>query len=204
MNEPSNKPYSPSCERNREPILDVLRNRFADRRSVLEIGSGSGQHAVFFAAAMPHLQWQTSDRADYLTGIQSWLDEAALANTPPPMMFDVGQEDWPKTPFDAIFTANTLHIMAWPEVERLFARLPEIMSRNGVVVAYGPFNINGEYTSASNTEFDRSLQTRGAQMAIRDLEAVDALAASAGLERAALHPMPANNFCVIWQRPVVC
>ncbi len=203
MNASVDKPYSPSCARNREPILEVLRDTFADRRCVLEIGSGSGQHAVFFAAAMPHLQWQTSERSEYVNGVQSWLDEAALDNTPPPLVLDVGQEDWPKTTFDAIFTANTLHIMAWPDVERLFAHLPEIMRANGVVVAYGPFNLNGQYTSDSNAEFDRSLHARDRHMGIRDLEAVDALAACAGLERVALQPMPANNFCVTWQRRVV-
>lgn len=202
MNASVDKPYSPSCERNREPILDVLRETFADRRDVLEIGSGTGQHAVFLAAAMPHLQWQTSERRDYLTGVQSWLNEARLANTPPPIVFDVGHEDWPTTNFDAIFTANTLHIMAWSEVVRLFARLPEIMSDECMLVVYGPFNIDGQYTSDSNAAFDRSLQVRGAHMAIRDLAAVDALAASAGLHRIALHAMPANNFCAIWQRKI--
>ena len=200
MNESVDKPHSPSCERNREPILDVLRGAFADRRHVLEIGSGTGQHAVFFAAAMPALQWQTSERSEYLTGVQSWLDDAALTNTPSPITFDVGQEDWPSTRFDAIFTANTLHIMAWQEVERLFARLPEIMSEDCIVAVYGPFNIDGQYTSDSNAGFDRWLHERGAHMAIRDLAAVDALAAAAGLQRFALHSMPANNFCAVWQR----
>ena len=194
------KPFSPSCERNREPILDVLLDTFSDRRDVLEIGSGTGQHAVFFAAAMPHLRWQTSERAEYRAGVQSWLNEAALANTPPPIDFDVGLEHWPSTRFDAIFTANTLHIMAWTEVERLFARLPEIMSEDCILVVYGPFNIDGQYTSDSNAEFDCLLQTRAAHMGIRDLADVDALAAAAGLGRIALHAMPAKNCCAVWRR----
>lgn len=200
MNESAEKPFSPSCERNREPILAVLRDVFADRQHVLEIGSGTGQHAVFFAAAMSHLDWQPSERSEYLGGVQSWLDEAALANTRSPIELDVGQDDWPTTKFDAIFTANTLHIMAWAEVERLFARLPEIMSEDCVLAVYGPFNIDGQYTSESNAAFDGWLLERGAHMAIRDLANVDALAAVAGLERIALHAMPANNFCVIWKR----
>ncbi len=200
MSDPVEKSFSPACERNREPILGVLRDLFADRRRVLEIGSGSGQHAVHFAAALPHLQWQTSERGEYLAGVQSWLDDAALANTPSPIMFDVGQDDWPTTKFDALFTANTLHIMAWTEVEHLFARLPDIMSDDCVVAVYGPFNIDGQYTSDSNAEFDRWLHERGAHMGIRDLAAVDSLAAAAGLARSALQPMPANNFCVIWKR----
>lgn len=200
MSDAVEKPFSPSCERNREPILGVLRDAFADRRNVLEIGSGTGQHAAFFAAAMPHLHWQTSERSEYLDGVQNWLDEAALANTRPPIAFDVGQDHWPASRFDAIFTANTLHIMAWSEVERLFARLPEIMSKDCIFAVYGPFNIDGQYTSESNAGFDGWLRQRGAHMAIRDLAAVDALAAAAGLQRIALHQMPANNFCVIWQR----
>ena len=200
MNGSVDKPFSASCECNREPILDILRDALADRRRVFEIGSGTGQHAVFFAAALPWLEWQTSERGEYLEGVQSWLDDAALANTPPPIVFDVGQDDWPKTRYDAIFTANTLHIMAWPDVERLFARLPEIMSDDCVVAVYGPFNINGQYTSESNAAFDCALHERGAHMGIRDLAAVDSLAAAAGLTRSALQPMPANNLCVIWKR----
>ena len=200
MNGSVEKPFSPSCERNRDPILGILHDAFADRRSVLEIGSGTGQHAVHFAAAMPHLVWQTSERSEYLAGVQSWLDYAALANTRLPILFDVGQADWPSTKFDAIFTANTLHIMAWPEVERLFARLPEIMTDDCVVAVYGPFKIDGQYTSESNAAFDGWLHERGAHMAIRDLAAVDALAAAVGLERIALHTMPANNFSAIWKR----
>ena len=105
------KPFSPACERNREPILAVLLGRFADRSRVLEIGSGSGQHAVHFAAAMPHLVWQTSDVPAHLPGIRQWLDEAHLPNTPPPQAFDVNG-GWPAGRFDAVFSANTLHIMA--------------------------------------------------------------------------------------------
>lgn len=200
MSASEDKPFSPSCERNREPILAVLRDAFVDRRCVLEIGSGTGQHAVFFAAAMAHLEWQTSDREENVSGIQRWLDDAALANTPEPMVFDVGDQAWPSTRFNAIFTANTLHIMAWAEVEQLFARLPELMSDDCRFAVYGPFNIDGRYTSDSNAEFDRWLHERGAHMAIRDLAAVDALAAAAGLQRIGLHTMPANNFCAIWQR----
>src|SRR5690625_3033613 len=114
------KPHSSACERNREPILAVLANHFADRGRVIEIGSGSGQHAVHFAAALPNLIWQTSDRAANLPGIRQWLDEARLPNTPPPLAFDVSDSEWPTGDYDALFSANTLHIMAWPEVMRLF------------------------------------------------------------------------------------
>jgi cyclopropane fatty-acyl-phospholipid synthase-like methyltransferase len=121
------KPCAPACDRNREPILAALRDHFADRSKVLEIGSGTGQHAVHFAAAMPHLAWQCSDRDENLPGIRMWLDEAALPNTPAPFSFDVNGP-WPERRYDAVFSANTLHIMGWPEVERLFAGLPAILA----------------------------------------------------------------------------
>lgn len=193
------KPHSPACERNREPILGVLRKHFADRRQVLEIGSGTGQHAVHFAAALPWLRWQSSDRAENLPGIRAWLDEAALPNTPPPLEFDVNGS-WPAGPFDAVFSANTLHIMAWPEVQRLFARLPAITTDDAVLAIYGPFNYQGRYSSDSNAAFDQCLQARGAHMAIRDAEAVDALALAAGFGLHADIAMPANNRCRVWHR----
>ncbi|HXD38094.1 MAG TPA: DUF938 domain-containing protein [Rhodanobacter sp.] len=193
------KPHSPACERNREPILGVLREHFADRRRVLEIGSGTGQHAVHFAAALPQLSWQSSDRAENLPGIRTWLDEAALPNTPAPLELDVGGS-WPPGPFDAVFSANTLHIMAWPEVERLFAQLPAITAGDAVLAIYGPFNEQGRYSSDSNAAFDAWLKTRGAHMAIRDAAAVDALAAAAGFLLIDDRTMPADNRCRVWQR----
>jgi SAM-dependent methyltransferase len=193
------KPHSPSCERNRGPILDVLREHFADRRQVLEIGSGTGQHAVHFAAALPRLSWQSSDRAENLPGIRAWLAEAALPNTPEPLEFDVGGA-WPSGPFDAVFSANTLHIMAWPEVKQLFARLPAITTDDACLIFYGPFNDGGRYSSDSNAAFDAWLKARGAHMAIRDAEAVDALALAAGFDLLADIAMPANNRCRVWRR----
>lgn len=194
------KPCAPSSERNREPILAVLQKVFADRRRVLEIGSGTGQHAVYFANALPHLVWQASERAENLPGIELWLTEAGLANTPPPIELDVGQANWPDQRFDAVFSANTLHIMAWSEVEHLFARLPDAMTDNATLAIYGPFNIDGHYTSESNAGFDRWLKGQGEHMGIRDLADVDALAVRVGLLRIEDHELPANNRCVVWQR----
>ncbi|MDE3072282.1 MAG: DUF938 domain-containing protein [Pseudomonadota bacterium] len=193
------KPHAPSCERNREPILAVLRDRFADRRRVLEIGSGTGQHAVHFAAAMPQLVWQTSDRAENLPGIRAWLDEAALPNTPAPLELDVAGA-WPRATFDAVFSANTLHIMAWPEVQQLFAGLPGVTGAGAILAVYGPFNDRGRYSSDSNAAFDRWLRERGAHMAIRDAAAVDALAERAGFALIDDLAMPADNRCRIWRR----
>ena len=193
------KPHAPSCERNREPILAVLREHFADRRKVLEIGSGTGQHAVFFAAALPGLIWQTSERRENLAGIRAWLDEAALPNTPAPIEFDVGGA-WPARRFDAVFSANTLHIMGWPEVERLFAGLPGVMSDDAKLVIYGAFNYGGRFTSESNAAFDAWLKECGPQQGLRDFEAVDALAVLAGLTLLEDRAMPSNNRCLVWQR----
>lgn len=192
------KPFAPACERNRDPILGVLRDVFADRRHVLEIGSGTGQHAVHFAAALPHLVWQCSDRRDHLPGIRRWLDEANLPNTPSPIELDVGR-DWPDGPFDAVFSANTLHIMAWPEVEHLFRRLPAVLVDDAVVAIYGPFHVDGTPTSPSNAAFDASLRARAAHMGLRDVTAVDALAREAGLSDLQQHLLPANNRCLLWR-----
>lgn len=193
------KPYAESCERNRDPILEVLKMYFGDRRSVLEIGSGTGQHAVYFAAALPHLTWQTSELAEQLPGVSAWLGEAALPNTPAPVALEVGGE-WPAGPFDAVFTSNTLHIMSWPEVERLFARLPEIVTPDARLAVYGPFNYGGDFTTPSNRAFDEWLKSRGEHMGLRDFEAVDALARQAGFALAEDATMPANNRLLVWQR----
>ena len=204
------KPFSPSCERNRDPILSVLRAQFADRRRVLEIGSGTGQHAVYFAEALPWLVWQASDREENLQGIQMWLDEAALPNTPAPLLFDVATQQAPTSRegdapidaprHDAIFCANTLHIMSWEEVEKLFAALPALTTAEAKLVIYGPFNYAGQFTSASNAAFDQSLRQRVPHMGIRDFEDVNRLAQSAGFVLIDDVAMPANNRCLIWQR----
>jgi cyclopropane fatty-acyl-phospholipid synthase-like methyltransferase len=193
------KPYAPACERNREPILAVLRDRFADSRNVLEVGSGTGQHAVHFAAAMPWLSWQCSDRAEHLPGIRLWLDEAGLPNTPVPIELEVGGA-WPGGRFDAVFSANTLHIMGWPEVVQFFDGIGAVLDAGGVLAVYGPFNYGGEYTSDSNREFDAWLKARDPRSGIRDFEAIDALARAIGLTLVEDVAMPANNRTLVWRR----
>ncbi|UGB37809.1 DUF938 domain-containing protein [Frateuria soli] len=193
------KPFAPACERNREPILGVLREVFAQCTRVLEIGSGTGQHAVHFAAAMPWLDWQCSDRAEYLPGIRAWLDEAGLPNTPAPIELDVAGH-WPSARYDAVFSANTLHIMGWAEVGQLFAHLSAITTDDAVLAIYGPFNRDGHFTSDSNAAFDRSLKLRDPRMGLRDAEAVDALAGTAGFVLLEDRAMPANNRCRVWRR----
>jgi cyclopropane fatty-acyl-phospholipid synthase-like methyltransferase len=212
------KPFSPACERNRDPILQVLHAYFRDRTHVLEIGSGTGQHAVHFAGTLPHLTWQATDRAENLAGIRAWLDETGLRNTPAPLEFDVavhaapvapGSEDSsspatgparPTPRYDAIFSANTLHIMSRAEVAELFARLSALATADAKLVIYGPFNYDGKYTSASNAAFDESLKAVAQHMGIRDVAEVDALARGAGFELVDDIAMPANNRCRLWQR----
>ena len=196
---PEAKPYSDACERNRGPILEVLRDHFADRRRVLEIGSGTGQHAVHFAAALPQLTWQTSDVAANLSGIRLWLEESGLPNLPPPIALDV-TDPWPETRFDAVFTANTLHIMSWPEVRALFAALPRALAADAKLAVYGPFNYDGRFTSPSNATFDAWLKQRAAHSGIRDFEAVDELARSIGFALVEDRAMPANNRTLLWRR----
>jgi len=193
------KPCSPASERNREPILAVLRDHLAACRSVLEIGSGTGQHAVHFARHLPQLTWQTSDRPEMLSGIRLWLAEAALPNTPPPLALDVN-EAWPAAAFDAVFTANTLHIMSSDEVTRLFAQLPAVMAPRAHLVIYGPFKYGGRHTSHSNAMFDAALAAAAAHRAVRDFEAVEALAHAVGLVLVEDRAMPANNRCLVWRR----
>jgi cyclopropane fatty-acyl-phospholipid synthase-like methyltransferase len=193
------KPFSPACERNRDAILAVLCEHFDGCTRVLEIGSGTGQHAVHFAAALPQLVWQTSDVAANLPGIRAWLAEAGLPNTPTPLAFDINAAA-PAASFDAIFSANTLHILAWPEVQMLFATLPALMRPEALLTIYGPFNYGGAFTSDSNAAFDASLRADQPQRGIRDFEAVDALARAAGLTLVEDRAMPANNRCITWRR----
>ena len=200
------KPHSPSCDRNRDPILSVLREYFADSSEVLEIGSGTGQHAVHFAAAMPWLRWQCSDHVDYPPGIRLWLDDAALPNTPPPFALQAVLEPLPgfspasSGRYDAMFSANTLHIMGWPEVEAFFAGLATVLADDAVVAVYGPFNRDGAFSSDSNREFDGWLKARDPRSGIRDFEAVNALAEAIGLRLIADIAMPANNCTLVWRR----
>lgn len=194
------KQFSAACERNREPILALLRTLFTGCERVLEIGSGTGQHAVFFAAHLPGIVWQTSDLPQNHASILAWQEEARLPNVLPPLALDMDAPNWPQQRFDAVFTANTCHIMAWPQVERMFAGAGQLLPAGGRLCVYGPFNLDGRFTSTSNAEFDAALRRQAPHMGIRDREAVNRLAAAAGLVLEADHAMPANNRLLIWRR----
>ncbi len=186
------KPFSQACENNKQPILDLISPIFSRHKQVLEIGSGTGQHAVFFAAHMPHLQWQCSDQADYIPGIKAWIEDAALSNINEPLELDV-MKPWPVSKVPAIFSANTVHIMHWHQVEAFFEGIKVHLSVSGDLCLYGPFNYQGNYTSDSNARFDQWLKQRDPGMGIRDIEGIGALAGAAGLTLQSDHPMPANN-----------
>ena len=189
--------FSQACENNKGPILSALRQAFANSHNVLEIGSGTGQHAVHFAAGLPHLSWQPSDQPMYLpdlsTRVRRAVTDLTLVNLLAPLMLDIRQQQLIDRRFDAIFTANTLHIMSWPVVQQLFARLPMLTTDNAKLCIYGPFNYNGTFTSSSNAAFDASLKSRDSTMGIRDIEAVLSLAEAAGFVLKNDHEMPANN-----------
>ncbi|MCU7942336.1 MAG: DUF938 domain-containing protein [Candidatus Thiodiazotropha sp. (ex Cardiolucina cf. quadrata)] len=193
------KPYSEACDENKAPILEVLLRLYCDVQTVLEIGSGTGQHAVHFATAMPHLTWQTSDMEENHPGIRAWLREAALPNVRNPIGLDVSRA-WPAGEYDAIFSANTTHIMSWPEVELMFQGVGQVLKRGGCFALYGPFNYQGGYTSESNQRFDQWLKSRDPLSGIRDFEMLDELAASNHLIFSEDVEMPVNNRILVWYR----
>ncbi len=193
------KPYAESSEKNKAPILAVLKVIFSDRKLVLEIASGTGQHAVYFARELSHLTWQPSELAHNLAGIQAWLDEAQLPNLLTPLAIDVNDASWPITKVDAIFNANTVHIISWPEVERMFANLARVIAPGGCVCLYGPYNYGGMFSSESNARFDAWLKSRDPNSGVRDFDAVNQLASLHGLYLLRDIAMPSNNRMLVWR-----
>ena len=196
----SEKPFSQACENNKQPILDVLMRIFSDSTRVLEIGSGTGQHAAYFAPRLPHVQWMTSDLAENHLGIRMWVEEFPSPNLLLPIALDVHEPSWAFVAVDAVFSANTAHIMHWPDVEAMFGGVAQLLEPGGMFAVYGPFNYAGKFTSDSNARFDASLRARDPGMGIRDFEAVDALAVAAGLVLLEDNPMPANNRTLLWRK----
>lgn len=192
-------PFSQACENNKAPILAELKPLLADRQTVLEIGSGTGQHAHHFAAAMPHLLWQCSDRPENLDGIRAWLAECE-ADTPEPLQLDVRQAQWPALNIDAAYSANTLHIMDWSSVCCFFAGLGKMLPAGAPLVVYGPFKHQGAYTSDSNIRFDEFLQQRDPASGIRDTVDLDQQASLAGFQFERAVSLPANNELRIWRK----
>jgi SAM-dependent methyltransferase len=196
---PMSKPYAQSCDENKAVILAAIAPLLAEARSVLEIGSGTGQHAVHFAAALPHLTWQTSDRAESLPGIRLWIAESGLTNLPPPLALDVG-DDWPAGPFDGVFSANTAHIMAEPEVDRMLAGVGLALGTGGCFALYGPFRAGGRHNAQSNARFDAWLKAQDPRMGVRDRDALCRVAALHGLALVQELAMPRDNRILVWQK----
>jgi SAM-dependent methyltransferase len=193
-------PFSEACERNKNPILEVLRETFAARSDVLEIGSGTGQHAVYFAAQLPHLVWHATEQLAYLADLAARVQAEGGANLTQPTVLDVRQSIWPVLSVDAAFTANTLHIMSWAEVLALFRGIGRTLAPGGTFCVYGPFRYEGRYTSPSNAEFDRMLQARDPESGLRDITAVTKLATGVGLQLVADHDLPAFNRMLVFTK----
>jgi len=194
------KPVAESCEQNKRPILTVLRQLLQGRRHLLEIGSGTGQHAVYFAQAFPGLQWQTSDRTENHPGIHAWLADEGPANAIAPLELDVTVQPWPlpAQSVDAVFSANTAHIMGWDGVVAMFAGAGKVLVDGGLFILYGPFNYRGRFTTEGNARFDQWLKSRDPQSGIRDMEALTRLGEAYGLRLHRDFSMPANNRMVVW------
>jgi cyclopropane fatty-acyl-phospholipid synthase-like methyltransferase len=193
------KPFSQACANNGPPILMQLTRLLASSKTVLEIGSGTGQHAIYFAAALPHLVWQPSDLAENHEGIQCWINESGTSNVLPPYALDVRQAAHHTKIYDAVFMANTLHIMNWFTVEHCFTIIAQHLDANGLLIVYGPFNYDGKFTSESNERFDQWLKAADEERGIRDIERVNKLAGDLGLFLEEDIAMPANNRLLVWR-----
>ena len=193
-------PYSQAAENNKEPILAVLRDAFRTVSRVLEIASGSGQHAVHFGHGLSHLVWQPSDLAALLPGLAARLSSEAPANVEPPIELDISRHPWPVSDIDGVFAANCVHIVSWPRVEDLFAGVGAVLAPGGTLCLYGPFKYRGDFTTDSNAAFDAWLKRQDPASGIRDFEAIDTLAQAQNLRFADDIAMPANNRLLVWRR----
>ena len=194
------RPYAEYAARNATPILEILEREFGSATRVLEIGSGTGQHAVAFAAAMDHLHWQTSDLDENHAGIRAWIDDAGIVNIAPPLSMDVREACVEQGAYDAVFSANTAHIMGIDAVEKMFSLVGKALRPGGVFCLYGPFRQGGELNSQSNADFDANLRQRDSVMGIRDIEKLDEFALAAGLQRVRFYVVPSNNNVAVWIR----
>lgn len=200
MDTKRSKPFSPACERNQDAILAVLKHQLRGINEVLEIGSGTGQHAVHMGHHLPAVRWQTSDLAPQHAGIRAWINDAGLTNVIEPLELDVNASLWPLQSVQAIYTANTVHIMSWESVQAMFARVGQILSGDGLLLIYGPFNYAGQFTSEGNRGLDEFIKGNNSDSGIRDFEAVNMLADAHGLTLVEDIEMPANNRFIVWRK----
>ena len=193
------KPFSQACENNKDAILSVIAPLLKDKNNLLEVGSGTGQHAVYFSEKLSHLHWQTSDMKENHEGINQWIDDTSSKNIERPIEIDVLNYQWSKNKYSAIYSANTAHIMSWCAVQALFRGVGETLVNNGLFILYGPFNYNGKFTSESNERFEQWLKSIDVERGIRDFEAANRLAEENGMKLLKDYEMPANNRILVWQ-----
>lgn len=194
------KPYAEYAARNAASILEILKREFRNCKCVLEIGSGTGQHAVAFATELDHLHWQTSDLDENHTGINAWIDAGELDNVMAPLSMDVRTADVEACTYDAAYSSNTAHIMGIDAVENMYTLVGRALCDGGVFCLYGPFRCDGRFNTQSNADFDTDLRGRDSAMGIRDLETLDTFAAANGLQRQRLYAVPSNNYVAVWQK----
>ena len=194
------KQYSQACEENREPILAIIREVFANAHDILEIGSGTGQHAVYFAHHLPHLNWQPTDLGENHASIQAWRDDSGLENVLPPIELDVTARTWPVGTYDGLFSANTTHIMSLAAVRSMFRGIGNLLQTGAHCCLYGPFNYGGAFTSDSNKQFDSWLKSRDPASGIRDFEVIAELADANGFVLMNDNEMPVNNRLLVWKK----
>lgn len=195
------KPFSQACENNKAPILEKLAELFKQAGTILEIGSGTGQHAVHFARHLPHLVWQPTDHPQNAQLARAWIDDSDLTNINEPIALNVLDGYWSGLPaIDGAFSANTAHIMAWEEVKAMFGGVSRILPADGLFCLYGPFRYGSKHTSESNARFDLSLRTQAPHMGVRDIEDLKVLGAKTGLALEEDFEMPANNRLLVWRK----
>jgi len=187
-------------ELNKDPILEILVAVLGNSHSVLEIGSGTGQHGVYFAENLPHLVWHTSDLPEYLPEITERIAREGPENLRGPLALNICDRPWPVSSMDVIFSANTLHIMPWKTVEHFFEAIGDVLVKGGVLCVYGPFRYGGRYTSESNARFDQYLKQRDPLSGIKDFQDIDRLAKKQGLDVIKDYSMPANNQMLVWTK----
>lgn len=200
MNVNHDRPFSQACEQNQHIILAVLKDYLVEPQWVFEIGSGTGQHAVFFARELPFLHWQPSDLSENLPGISAWIEYSGLDNISHPITLDVASTNWPEISAGCFFSANSLHIMSWNHVIAFFGGLARVAEPNAHLIVYGPFNYNNEFTSESNREFDAYLRSRDPLSGVRNFDDIDELANAAGFTLLEDRAMPANNRTLVWKK----
>ena len=193
-------PWSSAAERNRQPILDQLQVLLPQQGTVLEIGSGTGQHAVFFTRNLPGLLWQPSDREENLAGLEACFSAEGNKSLLPLLKLDVLSDPWPGRSYEAAYSANTAHIMHWEAVVAMFAGIAAHLVNGARFCLYGPFNIDNCFTSPSNAQFDARLRTEDPQMGIRDMAAIESLANLHQMQLEHKLAMPANNFILVFKR----